>query len=84
VRSRTKLTYKEARELEALPGRIEALEAEQSALTAKMNDPEYHRVGGAAMKADHARSVELEALLHSHMERWEQLETKARAAPGTG
>jgi hypothetical protein len=49
-----------------------------------MNDPEYHRVGGAAMKADHARSVELEALLHSHMERWEQLETKARAVPGTG
>ena len=31
------------------------------------------------MKADHERSDELEALLHSHMERWEELETKARA-----
>ena len=83
-RSRTKLTYKETRELEALPSRIEALEAEQRTLAARMNDPEYHRAAGAAMKADHERSVELEALIHSYMERWEELETKARATFGNG
>jgi ATP-binding cassette subfamily F protein uup len=34
-RLRTKLTYKETRELEAMPATIEALEAEQSALAGK-------------------------------------------------
>ncbi|HEY5635382.1 MAG TPA: ATP-binding cassette domain-containing protein, partial [Burkholderiales bacterium] len=35
-KARVKLSYKETRELEALPGEIEALEAEQAALSAKM------------------------------------------------
>ncbi|HYF57684.1 MAG TPA: ATP-binding cassette domain-containing protein, partial [Burkholderiaceae bacterium] len=38
-----KLSYREARELEALPGEIEALEAEQQTLAAKMSDPAYYR-----------------------------------------
>jgi ATP-binding cassette subfamily F protein uup len=81
-RSRTKLTYKETRELEALPALIETLEAEQRALAAKMNDPDYYKAGGAEMKADHARSEELEALLHAQMERWEELEAKTRPNSG--
>ena len=44
-----------------MPATIEALEAEQRALAAKMNDPDYYKAGGAAMKADHERSEELEA-----------------------
>src|SRR5262245_14977827 len=39
-RTRAKLTYKETRELEALPGEIEALEAEQRSLAEKMSSPE--------------------------------------------
>jgi len=81
-RSRAKLSYKETRELESLPARIEALEAEQRALAAKMNAPDYYQAGGAAMKADHARSEELEALIHAQLERWEALEARAKAAPG--
>jgi ATP-binding cassette subfamily F protein uup len=79
-RSRAKLSYKETRELESLPARIEALEAEQRALAAKMAAPDYYRVGGAVMKADQARSEELESLIHAQLERWEALE--AKAAPG--
>jgi ATP-binding cassette subfamily F protein uup len=82
-RSRAKLTYRETRELEAMPATIEALEAEQRALAAKMNDPDYYKSGGAAMKSDHARSEELETLIHAQLERWEELEAKARAASGS-
>jgi len=83
-RLRTKLTYKETRELEAMPARIEALETEQRALAAKMAAADYYRVGGAVMKADHARSEELEALIHAQLERWEALEAKAKASPSGG
>jgi hypothetical protein len=47
-----------------------------------MNDPDYYKAGGAEMKADHARSEELEALLHAQMERWEELEAKTRPNSG--
>ena len=76
---RVKLTYKETRELDALPGEIEALEAEQQALAARMNAPDYYKLGGAAMKADHRRSEEIAALLDAQLERWELLEAKAKS-----
>ena len=81
-RARAKLSYKETRELEALPGEIEALEAEQAALAAKMHDPEYFRQGADVLRADQKRSAEIEALLMEKLERWEALEAKARAAAG--
>jgi len=40
-----KLTYKETRQLEQLPARIEALEQEQQALTARMSAADYHALG---------------------------------------
>jgi len=76
-RSRVKLTYKETRELEALPGEIEALEAEQRALTDKMSGPEYFRQPPEALRADGARSAEIEALLMEKLERWHALEEKS-------
>jgi len=82
VRAKPKLNYKEMRELDALPGEIEALEAEQKVLAAKMADPAYYQQGAAAMKSDHLRSGEIEALLQAKLERWEALEAKARPAPG--
>jgi ABC transport system ATP-binding/permease protein len=76
-KSRTKLSYKETRELESLPKEIEALEAEQKALAAKMADPEYYRQPHDALRADQARSGEIESLLLAKLERWEALEAKA-------
>jgi ABC transport system ATP-binding/permease protein len=73
-RPRTKLSYKEARELEALPAEIDALEAEQKSLFARMHDPEYYRQPPETLRADQARSAEIEALLMQKLERWHALE----------
>ena len=72
---RTKLTYKETRELESLPREIEALEAEQKALHAKMSEPEYYKQPPEALRADQARHAEIEALLLEKLERWHALES---------
>jgi len=78
--ARTKLSYKETRELDALPGEIEALEAEQHTLAAKMSGADYYKQGAEALRKDQQRSGEIDTLLIKKLERWETLETKARAA----
>jgi ATP-binding cassette subfamily F protein uup len=75
-RPRAKLSYKETRELEALPQEIEALEAEQAALAAKMHAPEYYKQPPDALRADQKRLEEIEALLHAKLERWTALEER--------
>jgi ATP-binding cassette subfamily F protein uup len=77
AKTRTKLSYKETRELESLPKEIEALEAEQKALAAKMLAQEYYRQPPDVLRADQQRSAEIEALLLAKLERWEALEAKA-------
>jgi ATP-binding cassette subfamily F protein uup len=81
-KGKAKLSYKEARELESLPQEIEALEAEQGLLATKMSAPEYFRQSPEALKADQQRNEAIEALLMKKLQRWEVLESKARAASG--
>jgi ATP-binding cassette subfamily F protein uup len=50
-----KLSYKEQRELEALPIEIESLEAEEQALNARIAGPEFYKEGGEAIDAALAR-----------------------------
>jgi ABC transport system ATP-binding/permease protein len=71
---RGKLSYKEQRELEALPDEIEALEREQSQLTALMSGPDYHRRAARQIRDDRRRSEEIETLLLAKFARWESLE----------
>jgi ATP-binding cassette subfamily F protein uup len=71
-----KLSYKEQRELESLPGEIEKIEAEQHRLTQKMSSPDYHRAAPDEMRRDGERAVELDALLAERMERWIALEER--------
>ena len=71
------MTYKETRELESLHAEIESLEAEQKALYARMHAPDYFRQPPDALRADQARSAEIERLLMEKLERWEALEAKA-------
>jgi ATP-binding cassette subfamily F protein uup len=78
-KGKSKLSYKETRELEALPKEIEALEAEQQALAAKMHAPEYYKQAAEALREDQQRNGEIEKLLHEKLERWEALEANARA-----
>jgi ATP-binding cassette subfamily F protein uup len=69
-----KLGYKQLRELESLPGEIEALEVEQRALLARMSSAEYHQAGAAVMRADSERAGAIEQQMALKFARWEQLE----------
>ena len=75
-----KLSFKEQRDLESLPGEIETLEAEQHALTERMSSPDYHRQGPEAIRADRLRAEQIEHELAAKFERWSALEEKARQA----
>jgi ATP-binding cassette subfamily F protein uup len=70
-----KLTFKETRVLEELPGRIEALEQEQKQLYEAMADESFYRDDGNAAARAGARLGELEQLLEEAYGRWEELET---------
>ena len=70
-----KLTFKETRELEDLPGRIEAMEQEQKQIYEKMADESFYRDGGSEVALVKARLNELEQLLETAYGRWEELET---------
>ncbi len=75
--SRRKPSYKEQRELEALPARIESLEAEQRRLTEDVSDPGFYKrpqqdIAGALARLDavgaelaecYARWADLDALV---------------------
>jgi ATP-binding cassette subfamily F protein uup len=81
ARVRARLSYKEERELAALPGQIESMEAEQTALSTRMSEPDYHRLGGERLRGDRKRLGELEELLLQKFARWELLEEqRARSA----
>jgi ATP-binding cassette subfamily F protein uup len=80
--AKTKLSYKEQRELESIPREIEALEDEQRRLVQRMADADYYRQHADTLRADSARSAEIEALLMERLERWEALEAKRRGGCG--
>ncbi|MBC8289109.1 MAG: ATP-binding cassette domain-containing protein [Planctomycetes bacterium] len=72
-----KLTWKEERELEALPQKIEQLETEQSELHAAMAAPEFYKQDQAEIAKTASRVEEIAAELETLMERWEELESIA-------
>jgi len=73
-RAKTKLSYKEQRELETLPQRIEMLEAEQAQLHESMGRPDFYQQEKGAIAAAQERLDALEAELAEAYERWEALE----------
>jgi len=68
-----KLSYKEQRELDELPGRIDALEAEQKALNELLADPAGYVKDPQRMAEAHRRVAEIDELLMAALERWEAL-----------
>ena len=70
---RTKLSYKEQRELEALPGLIEALEAEQKQITETLAGSEIYVKEAARVGTLQARHDRIEEELLAALERWEAL-----------
>ena len=69
-----KLSYKEKRELEELPKKIEALEAEQHELNSKMESPEFYSQDGAIITQAVERLEKIQIELSQVYERWGELE----------
>lgn len=77
VQQKIKLSWRESRELEALPEKLEALEKEQSDLIARMSEGSYHTKPVDEIKADKNRLDELENEISAGYARWEELSAKA-------
>lgn len=73
AQAKRKLSYKEQRELDDLPGRIEALEEEQAELQKTLADPDVYRKEGANMANLTARAEAIDEELMALLERWEEL-----------
>jgi len=69
-----KLSFKEERELEALPETISCLEKEVADIHGQLADPEYYRTAGAEVAQLTERLKELENELEAAYLRWEELE----------
>jgi ATP-binding cassette subfamily F protein uup len=76
AKPRTKLSYKEQRELDELPGRIEALETEHKSLEAALASTELYAQGKQKIAETQARFAQVDAELLALMERWEVLGQK--------
>ncbi len=70
---RAKLSFKEQRELDALPGLIEELEAEQRALHERLSSADLYAQEGGRVAELQARNDAIESELLEALERWELL-----------
>ena len=72
-----KLSFKEKREMEELPARIERMEAEQEALHARIASPEFYKEPADAIARALARIDELKGSLHDAYARWDYLDSRS-------
>ena len=72
--ARKKLSYKDQRELEQLPARIEQLEADLDAVQTRMSDPDFYKGEPADISAAQALQSELEQQLEVAFSRWDELD----------
>jgi len=69
-----KLTFKEGKELEALPGIIEGLEHEQKDIYTQMAEPDFYKTSGDNLPNMRLRLDEIDKQLKTAYARWEELE----------
>jgi ATP-binding cassette subfamily F protein uup len=74
--AKSKLNYKDARELEALPAQIQLLETEQMDIAARLADPALYQTDAKSAAKLQARSEAIDAELLDALARWEALEAK--------
>jgi ATP-binding cassette subfamily F protein uup len=72
------LTFREKKELEALPALIESLEAERAGLYETLAGPDFYRQDGSRLPAVKARIEELDREIPAAYGRWELLESIPR------
>jgi ABC transport system ATP-binding/permease protein len=76
--AKRKLSYKEQRELDELPSRIEALEAEQKRLSEQLAGTALYAESPQRVAEVHARHGQIDEELMALLERWEALSAPAR------
>ena len=74
--TRKRLSYMEQREFDALPARIEALEAEQQQLHAAVAARDFYKEAPDAIRQSLSRLDELQAALLSAYARWDDLDSR--------
>ena len=74
VAAKRKLSFKEQRELAALPDRIASLEAEQKDLEERSHSPAFYKEGADAIRAALTRLEAVRNELHVAYERWLELD----------
>ncbi len=77
IPQKIKLSWREARELEALPEKLEAMEKEQASIINAMSAFDYHSKSVEDIKADKLRLEELEKSIADGWTRWEALSEKS-------
>jgi ATP-binding cassette subfamily F protein uup len=75
--ARKKPTFRELRELEELPGRIDALEAELARLEATVTDSDFYREPADLIRATLVRLEEARGDLLAAYARWDDLDSRA-------
>jgi len=73
--AKRKFSFKQARELELLPARIETLENEIAARTQAMHDPAFFKQDAAAITAANLSLSALQVELDAAYVRWQELES---------
>jgi ATP-binding cassette subfamily F protein uup len=76
--AKKKLSFKEQRELEDLPRRIEQLESEQELLRARIASPDFYKESPDAIAGALARVDELKNALHDVYARWDDLDSRSK------
>ena len=76
-RPATKLSYKDQRELDALPAKIEHLEAAVAALQQTVADPGFYSQESDTVRTTLEKLADAEAELERRVDRWVELETLA-------
>ncbi len=74
-----KLSYKEQREIDALPTLIAQLEAEQKTIMQKLADASIYTKQADEAKRLNQRFAEIDGLLLEALEKWETIEARAKA-----
>lgn len=74
-----KMSFKETRELQELPSRIEKLEAEHAALIESLGNPELYKSNPAEAAQSSTRLAQIEAEMTAAFARWEELEAMQTA-----
>jgi ATP-binding cassette subfamily F protein uup len=77
TRRPAKLSYKESRELGAIPGRIDALEKEQAELEAAVGAPDFYKRPAGEAHGLQARLEQIEQELETLLIKWEELESRS-------